>query len=82
MLLAAYTYLILFLFLNRNTFSFNEFLHMWHIDLVWDGRKYTEKARVRLSVLPLKGLETLEQIIYSVCQFFCLKIQTYICHIF
>lgn len=60
MLLATYFIYswLLRLFLNRNIFSFSKLHHLWHVELVWGGRKYTKKFWVRVPVLPLTDLET------------------------
>lgn len=58
---------------NKDTFIFIEFDDLWHVELVWDGRKNTKKVWVRVLVLLLPDLETWTKYILSVLLFICIN---------
>lgn len=58
---------------KKETFIFIEFNYLWHDELVWDGRKDTEKVWVGGRVLLLPDLETWTKYILSVLLFICIN---------
>lgn len=58
---------------NKYTFIFIEFNYLWHVELVWDGRKNTKKVWVRVLVLLLPDLETWTKYILSALLFICIN---------